>query len=283
MIISPYFSDIDYKSAIRIFLDYLCNELGNDERILEAILLDFCENPKLTKKTIWERRSDSTKAIIALEAICIAQLLHLFKDFDFAKIRDYSKRDICLMIDKYKPDLPKKEYKGSKVKGLSECRALQKCERLEQLQQLEQLERLQQLERLERLERLKLLKSELNHNSLAIKNLSYADYDFKAIAKDLSINPSEIIIYCDIPYKGTCTEGYHGNKGTENSFDYDAFCEWALRQTQNGFNVFVSEWQNPCENLFKEISSKEKGIALQKGKNDRDMVLEKLFLAIAKK
>ena len=280
MVISPYFSDIDYKSAIRIFLDYLCNELGNDERILENILLDFCENPKLTRKTIWERRSDSTKAIIALEAICIAQLLHLFKDFDFAKIRDYSKRDICLMIDKYKPDLPKKEYKGSKVKGLSECKALQKCERLERLERLEQLQQLQQLQRLERL---KLLKSELNHNPLVIKNLSYADYDFKAISKDLSINPSEIIIYCDIPYKGTCTEGYHGNKGDENSFDYDAFCEWALRQTQNGFNVFVSEWQTPCENLFKEISSKERGIALQKGKSDRDMVLEKLFLAIAKK
>ena len=188
MVISPYFSDLDYKAGIRVFLDYMCGELGNDERILEFMLLDFCENPKLRALSIWDRRKLFGKMIISVEALCIAQLLSHFKGFDCKGIANYPKVDICALIDKYAPNLPKKEYEKPRKKGLSECRALQRCQQLERLQRLEQLQQLQQLERLERLER------ELPN--LTITNKSYADFDFMQISKEFGLKPCEMLIYC---------------------------------------------------------------------------------------
>jgi len=265
MVISPYFSDLDYKAGIRVFLDYMCGELGNDERILEFMLLDFCENPKLRALSIWDRRKLFGKMIISVEALCIAQLLSHFKGFDCKGIANYPKVDICALIDKYAPNLPKKEYQSKKGVGLSECRELQRCQRLQQLERLEQLQQLQQLER------------ELPN--LTITNKSYADFDFMQISKEFGLKPCEMLIYCDIPYKSTCVDGYHNSDKNTNGFDYDAFVEWAQKQVALGFNVFLSEFETPCPATFKEIASVKKGINLAKGKSDRNFVLEKLFLA----
>ena len=262
MVISPYFSDLDYKAGIRVFLDYMCGELGNDERILEFMLLDFCENPKLRALSIWDRRKLFGKMIISVEALCIAQLLSHFKGFDCKAIANYPKVDICALIDKYAPNLPKKEYQSKKGVGLSECRELQRC------QQLERLQRLQQLEQLQR---------ELPN--LTITNKSYADFDFMQISKEFGLKPCEMLIYCDVPYKSTCVEGYHNSDKNTNGFDYNAFVEWAQKQVALGFNVFLSEFETPCPATFKEIASVKKGINLAKGKSDRNFVLEKLFLA----
>ena len=277
MVISPYFSDLDYKAGIRVFLDYMCGELGNDERILEFMLLDFCENPKLKALSIWDRRKLFGKMIISVEALCIAQLLSHFKGFDCKGIANYPKVDICALIDRYAPNLPKKEYQSKKGVGLSECRELQRCQRLEQLERLEQLQQLEQLNSLERLERLERLESHLPN--LTITNKSYADFDFMQISKDLGLKPCEMLIYCDLPYKSTCVDGYHNSDKNTNGFDYDAFVEWAQKQVALGFNVFLSEFETPCPATFKEIASVKKGINLAKGKSDRNFVLEKLFLA----
>ena len=273
MVIYPHFKgEIDYKSEMRVFLDYMCGELGNDERILEFMLLDFCENPKLRALSIWDRRKLFGKMIISVEALCIAQLLSHFKGFDCKGIANYPQIKICALIDKYKPDLPKKEYEKPRKKGLSECRALQRCQQLERLQQLEQLEQLERLQQLERLER------ELPN--LTITNKSYADFDFMQISKDFGLKPCEMLIYCDIPYKSTCVDGYHNSDKNTNGFDYDAFIEWSQKQVALGFNVFLSEFETPCPATFKEIASVKKGFRLAKGKGQkRNFVLEKLFLA----
>ena len=255
MVIYPHFKgEIDYKSEMRVFLDYMCGELGNDERILEFMLLDFCENPKLKALSIWDRRKLFGKMIISVEALCIAQLLSHFKGFDCKGIANYPKVDICALIDKYAPDLPKKEYEKPRKKGLSECRALQRCQQLQQLQR------------------------ELPN--LTITNKSYADFDFMQISKEFGLKPCEMLIYCDVPYKSTCVDGYHNSDKNTNGFDYDAFVEWAQKQVALGFNVFLSEFETPCPATFKEIASVKKGINLAKGKGQkRNFVLEKLFLA----
>ena len=267
MVIYPHFKgEIDYNSEMRVFLDYMCGELGNDERILEFMLLDFCENPKLRALSIWNRRKLFGKMIISVEALCIAQLLSHFKGFDCKGIANYPKVDICALIDRYAPNLPKKEYQSKKGVGLSECRELQRCQQLQQLQQLERLQRLEQLER------------ELPN--LTITNKSYADFDFMQISKEFGLKPCEMLIYCDLPYKNTCVEGYHNSDKNTNGFDYDAFVEWAQKQVALGFNVFLSEFETPCPATFKEIASVKKGINLNKGKGQkRNFVLEKLFLA----
>lgn len=58
--------------------------------------------------------------------------------------------------------------------------------------------------------------------------ISVGDY------RDIEILPDSVI-YCDIPYKGT-------EKYCNDTFDHDAFYEWALRQEQP---LFISEYDMP--------------------------------------
>ena len=261
MVMSPYLHG-DYKSAMQVYSDYLGNELGNDIRIIESFFLEFCENSDYTRLNLYDRRKIFGRFVINLEALSIAQILGNFKGYDLKAFVNYPKVELCNMIDKLKPDLPKKEYKKPrKTKGLSELRALSKCEQLQQLQQLQQLERLQQLQR---------LKSELP--KLSISNKDYLDFDFTKIAKDLNATPDEILIYCDIPYqcsKEINEETYH------NKFDINQFVEWAKKHAIKGFKIFLSELENPAPQVFREIYSTQKGRNIGK----LDIIQEKLFLA----
>lgn len=111
-------------------------------------------------------------------------------------------------------------------------------QRLQQLQQLEQLERLQRLQRLQQLE---------------LTNLDY---------RDVLIKPNSVI-YCDIPYKGTTDYG--------ESFDHDAFFDWAASQQSP---VFISEY-NIDDNRFHLIKKiKHRSTFSQKANNE---VTEKLY------
>ena len=51
--------------------------------------------------------------------------------------------------------------------------------------------------------------------------------------------PQNSIIYCDIPYKNT--KQYSFSK----DFDYEKFWEWAREKSQNGHQVFISEYNSP--------------------------------------
>lgn len=119
---------------------------------------------------------------------------------------------------------------------------------LQHLQHLEYLERLQHLERLERLQNLEHLQR------LEILNKSYD-----------SIEITDGIIYCDIPYRNTNCKSYGG-------FDWDKFYNWAENQV---VPVYISEYSMP-EERFVEVKRWEK-IQLMSSIN-RGRAIEKLFI-----
>lgn len=184
-----------------------------------------------------ERRAYFVNLTLKMEAIRVAGIAHLFQkksDRDTYKaVKDISQKDLCRLIDKHNPHLPKKNYKGSQGKGLTELKQLQ---RLGQLQQLERLGQLEQLQRLERLERLDLI---------TCTNLDYAEVK-------ISTPPQDTIIYADPPYKET--QGYNINK--ESEFNYDRFYDYMIWLHKQGYNVFISEYNMP-QDRFKEVWSKE--------------------------
>ena len=156
--------------------------------------------------------------ILKIEAVrvCVAygdrNVYDCFKDLSFVEFLDLSNKEIVEAINKYCPDIPKKNYKNTsdkvklhELKQLQQLQQLQQLERLEQLQQLQQLERLQQLQQLEQLQQLQ---------QLEITNMSYVD--FKPRKGD--------VIYCDIPYDSKTVK-------YENEFDADAFFEWCKKQS----------------------------------------------------
>lgn len=64
--------------------------------------------------------------------------------------------------------------------------------------------------------------------------------------------PSQSIIYCDPPYKGTT--GYNVSK----HFDHNRFYEWCRKQKEKGHTLFVSEYSMPDD--FTLVWEKESNI-----------------------
>lgn len=85
------------------------------------------------------------------------------------------------------------------------------------------------------------------HNANGSRKLPLSDViEFYSTDYQAVPIPDNSIIYCDIPYKGTCT--YQKHKKTE--FDYERFYDWAYIQTQP---TFISEYWMP-EDRFKCIA-----------------------------
>ena len=168
-----------------------------------------------------DRRLLFVDLTLKMEAIGVAGLARLFQkgsDRDtFNAIKNISQKDLCRLIDKHNPHLPKKNYKGTQGKGLTK------------LKELERLERLQQLERLDL----------ITHT-----NLDYAEVK-------ISTPPQDTIIYADPPYANTSEY-----KSCGNSFDYERFYQWCIDKAKQGYNVFISEYNMP-QDRFKEVWSKE--------------------------
>ena len=180
-----------------------------------------------------ERRAYFVNLTLKIEAIRVAGIAHLFQKKSnadtYKAVKDISQKDLCRLIDKYNPYLPKKNYKETHGKGLTELKQLQRLEILQQLQQLEQLEQLQRLERLDL----------ITHT-----NLDYAEVK-------ISTPPQDTIIYADPPYINTSEYKLCGN-----NFDYERFYQWCIDKAKQGYNVFISEYNMP-QDRFKEIWSKE--------------------------
>ena len=83
-----------------------------------------------------------------------------------------------------------------------------------------------------------LLKSDFSDIELSNK-------DYREV--EVEHNPSNCILYCDIPYKNT-------RKYIE-SFNHSEFYKWCFKKKEQGYNVFVSEYDMPLE--FKCIFEKE--------------------------
>ena len=174
-----------------------------------------------------ERRAYFVDLTLKIEAIRVAGIAHLFQKKSnadtYKAVKDISQKDLCRLIDKYNPHLPKKNYKGTQGKALTE------------LKQLEQLQRLERLERLGQLQQLDLI----THT-----NLDYAEVK-------ISTPPQDTIIYADPPYINTSEYKLCGN-----NFDYERFYQWCIDKAKKGYNVFISEYNMP-QDRFREIWSKE--------------------------
>ena len=201
-----------------------------------------------------ERRAYFVDLTLKIEAIRVAGIAHLFQKKSnadtYKAVKDISQKDLCRLIDKYNPHLPKKNYKGTQGKALTELKQLQRLEILQQLQQLEQLhhlqqlQQLQQLEQLQRLERLERLGQLQQLDLITHTNLDYAEVK-------ISTPPQDTIIYADPPYINTSEYKLCGN-----NFDYERFYQWCIDKAKKGYNVFISEYNMP-QDRFREIWSKE--------------------------
>ena len=214
-----------------------------------------------------ERRPYFVDLTLKMEAIRVAGIAHLFQKKSnadtYKAVKDISQKDLCRLIDKYNPHLPKKNYKGTQGKGLTELKQLQRLERLEQLQQLQRLEKLEQLERLERLDL-------ITHT-----NLDYAEVK-------ISTPPQDTIIYADPPYANTSEYKLCGN-----SFDYERFYQWCIDKAKQGYSVFISEYNMP-QDRFKEVWSKDtyasfNVISRDCGAKTKPQRVERLFMPKIKK
>lgn len=213
-----------------------------------------------------DRRLLFVDLTLKMEAIGIGKVARLFQkgsDRDtFNAIKNISQRDLCRLIDKHNPHLPKKNYKGTQGKGLIELKQLERLEQLQRLKQLELLERLERLEQLQQLERLDLITP---------TNLDYAEVK-------ISTPPNDTIIYADPPYKDTA--GYNINK--ESAFNYDRFYDYMIWLHKQGYNVFISEYNMP-QDRFKEVWSKNtyanfNVISRDCGARARPQRVERLFM-----
>ena len=203
-----------------------------------------------------ERRAYFVDLTLKMEAIRVAGIVHLFQKKSnadtYKAVKDISQKDLCRLIDKYNPHLPKKNYKGTQGKGLTELKQLQR------LQQLERLEKLQQLEQLEKLDL-------ITHT-----NLDYAEVK-------ISTPPQDTIIYADPPYANTSEYKLCGN-----SFDYERFYQWCIDKAKQGYNVFISEYNMP-QDRFKEVWSKDtyasfNTIKKECGAKTKPQRVERLFM-----
>lgn len=117
--------------------------------------------------------------------------------------------------------------------------------------------KLDRVQNIERLKRLQSLKTE------TIDNILFYNEDYRNIPI-----PDNSIIYCDIPYMNT--ENYRKSK----NFDYNTFYQWCVDKTNEGYEVYVSEYNIP-DDRFVEVWRKEKRCTL----NDKDnnKTIEKIY------
>lgn len=98
----------------------------------------------------------------------------------------------------------------------------------------------------------------LELNSLQITQKSYKEVELP--------RPSECVIYCDPPYKGTTGYlereknkklGIKGKMRDITSFNHDEFYDWCIEKAKQGYKVFISEYKMPSDR-FKSVFNIEK-------------------------
>jgi DNA adenine methylase len=92
-------------------------------------------------------------------------------------------------------------------------------------------------------------KNSLNRLRPLIQDVEFLCSDYK----DLKV-PSNSLIYCDPPYKGTSGYGFH--------FDHEEFYQWCRDKVKQGHLVFVSEYQAPDD--FQCVWSKKTFVSVCK-------------------
>lgn len=247
------------RKSAEFWADYYKDSLG--KLYIEASE-DYYKN---NDNRAW-RRDIFRNMTLKIEAITVAcrfnhKIFELYKDFNLHDLLVYSQKRICEDIDRYCPNIPKKNYKKSRVAQgkLSELKQLEQLEQLQQLERLEQLEQLQRLEQLQQLEQL-----EQVNNRITFFNLDYREC-FELIKN--KIDKKKTIIYCDSPYLNT--EGY------AIAFNHKEYKEWLDKMHKEGWRIYFSEYTN--YDNYKELLNIEKRKQLCTDKTLGN-VNEKLFI-----
>lgn len=112
-----------------------------------------------------------------------------------------------------------------------------------------------------------------NYYAEGVRNLmnqvpNIIDVEYKYCEYDKLEIPPKSIIYCDPPYQST------DKTYKEKQFNHDTFWDWCRTKTNEGHNVFVSEYNAP--NDFKCIWSKEIVSSLTQDTGSKKAI-EKLF------
>ena len=102
-------------------------------------------------------------------------------------------------------------------------------------------------------------KQAINIKGVKFKNVSYCDLYI----------PSNSIIYCDPPYKGTA------KYKAVDEFNHDVFFDWCRSKVKQGHNVFISEYNAPDD--FICVWQKEITSSLGKDTGSKKSI-EKLFV-----
>lgn len=158
-----------------------------------------------------------------------------FKDFDFSE------------FDKINGIDTRRKKFSSIV--LDKLRATKKEECKSEVENFERLSRLQNLERLDRLENVTACRS----SRLAITSTDYRAYKHE----------DGDVVYCDPPYEKT--------SGYGNSFDTQAFYDWASSQP---FDVYFSSFEI-SDSRFRLIAEKRRNCTMSANSNSK--VVEKLY------
>lgn len=102
-------------------------------------------------------------------------------------------------------------------------------------------------------------------DSETLKDVKFYNMDYR----DVPIPPHSIV-YCDIPYRDTV--GYNAVE----SFDYEAFYEYARKLKEQGHYVFISEFDQDMPKDFKLVGTYERKSNLKKiGKNRKGTTWKK--------
>jgi DNA adenine methylase len=104
-----------------------------------------------------------------------------------------------------------------------------------------------------------LLKQAPNLNGIIFQCVGY---------RELNIPPNSII-YCDPPYEGT-------TKYSTGGFDYPAFWQWCRDKSNEGHQVFVSEYNAPSD--FECVWSKNVTANFDSNRSEAAERIEKLFI-----
>lgn len=113
----------------------------------------------------------------------------------------------------------------------------------------------QNQQRLERLNEICVPHDEIN-------NILFFNTDYRNINL-----PEGSIIYCDIPYK---------NKANyKHSFDYDYFYDWCIRKKNEGYQIFISEYNMP-EDRFECVFEVTKRCSFSQTQNKA--TIEKIYI-----
>lgn len=129
---------------------------------------------------------------------------------------------------------------------------------LRQLRNLADLKAFYSLENKAKSDRIKALRKLGDH----IDRITFSTGSYT----DITAEPANSVIYCDIPYRGTCAY---------NDFDHEAFFDWTERQSAL---VIISEYDMPKER-FTCIASTDKRSLLSADANNA--VVERLFVPTA--